>query len=99
MKADKDIFFDVESKPVIICSVSFDNGLNLVKQMRCAVERFLDTADGKRMIIETNNDFNWGDALLKIPDKFWNDFGIEINSVQVVEDSLHLDHDEVLCKR
>lgn len=41
-----------------------------------AVEAFLKTEDGEKMIAQTCNDFNWGDAVIYVPDEIWNGFGI-----------------------
>jgi len=41
-----------------------------------AVEAFLMTKDGEKAVAQTCNDFNWGDAVIYVPNKIWNDFGI-----------------------
>lgn len=41
-----------------------------------AVQTYLKTADGVLAVDFTNNDFNWGDAMLYVPTEIWNQFGI-----------------------
>lgn len=41
-----------------------------------AVEAFLFTEDGQTAVHQTYNDFNWGDAIVYIPDEIWTQFGI-----------------------
>lgn len=41
-----------------------------------AVEAFLMTKDGEKAVAHTCNDFNWGDAVIYVPNEIWNGFGI-----------------------
>lgn len=43
---------------------------NAEKKLREAVQRFLQTDEGKR-IAEKNYGYTWGDALYDIPSEFW----------------------------
>ena len=47
------------------------------KAMRDAIREFLLTSEGLNAIEETSNDFNWGDAMVYIPEKLWNKHGLE----------------------
>lgn len=41
-----------------------------------AVEEFLSTPDGRQAIEDTCEDFNWGDAVMYVPEEIWNKHGI-----------------------
>ena len=41
-----------------------------------AVETFLMTKNGQKAVEGTCNDFNWGDAIIRVPEEIWNQFGI-----------------------
>ncbi len=43
---------------------------------RAAVEEFLETEDGLAAIYQTSKDFNWGDAMVYVPEEIWNKHGI-----------------------
>jgi hypothetical protein len=64
--------------------------------LRIAVECFLATLEGKKMIEYTGNDFNWGDAIMSVPEKVWNHFGLRLKMVKSVD--IKVNQDEVLCK-
>ena len=46
------------------------------QKIRDAVAEYLGTPDGQRAIEETCRDFNWGDAILYVPDAIWKKHGI-----------------------
>ena len=41
-----------------------------------AVEEFLNTPEGRQAIEDTSEDFNWGDAVMYVPEEIWNKHGI-----------------------
>lgn len=43
---------------------------------RAAVQDYLSTGDGHISIQRSSEDFNWGDAIMDVPDSFWNLHGI-----------------------
>lgn len=43
---------------------------------QAAVEAYLMTSDGQKDVEWTHKDFNWGDAVMYVPDEVWNQFGI-----------------------
>lgn len=43
---------------------------------QAAVEAYLMTSDGQKDVEWTQKDFNWGDAVMYVPDEVWNQFGI-----------------------
>lgn len=43
---------------------------------RAAVQEYLETEEGRMAIQETRDDFNWGDAILYVPEQIWNKHGI-----------------------
>lgn len=41
-----------------------------------AIEEFLNTPEGQQAIEDTCEDFNWGDAVMYVPEEIWNKHGI-----------------------
>lgn len=66
--------------------------LNVNDALRAAVRDWLSTDDGKQYLFETG-EFNWGDALLMVPDEKWSEWGLIFVGAY---DVLTLDHDENL---
>lgn len=68
---------------------------------RNAIKEFLLTEEGKKQIKQTNGDFNWGDAVMVVPNATWEKHGISPLADGVhyhVTDTftLTVDQDEVL---
>jgi len=64
--------------------------------MRRAVKQFLDTDEGKKIAEGNHNDFNWGDAVIHVPDKFWIEQGLKV--IDTTPRIVMLDHDENLAR-
>ena len=74
---------------------------NPEQTLRDAIRAYLLTEEGKASIKESSEDFNWGDAVLYVPDEFWNKHGIkEISEGESVILShpiiINVDQDEIL---
>ena len=65
------------------------------ERLRAAVAEYLATPNGKQAIIDTNYDFNWGDAISSVPDEIWNKYGLSL--VEDDRETIDLDQDEILC--
>lgn len=73
--------------------------------LRSAVVAFVATEDGKQAIQNASCDFNWGDAVMHVPDAIWAAHGIVFlgghNAVpaMMVGDgiTIRVDQDEILC--
>lgn len=70
--------------------------------MRNAVADYLSTKEGEEAIEQTSRDFNWGDAVMYVPDEIWIKYGFtpvehnkQFSFVNTVE--VKVDQDEVLC--
>lgn len=63
--------------------------------IRDAVREYLFTKEGKKAAADTNWDFNWGDAIMLVPDEIWAKHGLSL----VREDAtgIRVNQDEVLC--
>ena len=44
--------------------------------LRQAVADYLKTVEGREAVVESCEDFNWGDAIQEVPDAFWNRHGL-----------------------
>lgn len=64
------------------------------KALRNAVAEYLNTKEGKRAIELTCNDFNWGDAIMGVPDKIWFKHGLSMDNEKVV--IVKVNQDEIL---
>lgn len=66
------------------------------KALRDAVAEYLETDSGKKVVEYNCGDFNWGDAILNVPDVIWKNHGlIHLNSTAVVS----VNHDENLYRK
>lgn len=43
---------------------------------KAAIEEYLKTPEGLKVISDTCEDFNWGDAVLYVPNEIWHKYGI-----------------------
>lgn len=69
--------------------------INPEQSMRAAVKEYLKTEEGKKAIKDTCNDFNWGDAVLYVPDKIWNKYGLyPLNRNKSID--IKVNQDEIL---
>ena len=69
---------------------------DIEKAFRDAVKEFLSTEEGQRIVNYNGGDFNWGDAVLNIPDEIWKNHGlIHLESTAVVS----VNHDENLYRK
>lgn len=53
------------------------NSANPEQSFRDAIKDYLLTEEGIKLIKQTSEDFNWGDAIMYIPERVWNKFGIK----------------------
>lgn len=58
--------------------IAQDNVNNPEEAMRKAIYDFLFTPEGKKMIVYSSGDYNWGDAVMSVTDEFWNKHGIQM---------------------
>lgn len=56
--------------------IAEDHVEDVLQAMRDAVQEFLQTEDGKKMITYTCGDYNWGDAMNSVSDDIWKKHGI-----------------------
>lgn len=73
------------------------NDVNPEQALRNAVAEFLSTDAGKREVEQTCYDFNWGDAIMTVPDEIWRKHGLSLFKGSVITRDIHVDQDEVLC--
>lgn len=69
---------------------------NPERAIRDAVKEFLDTDEGKKALSYTCHDFNWGDAVVYVPEEIWKKHGLRFRTVKSVD--VVVDQDEVLCE-
>lgn len=66
---------------------------NAEQAMRDAVQEYLETSEAKKILEYNNYDFNWGDAILNLPDEIWNKHGLHpIKNNAVI--TVNVNHDE-----
>lgn len=80
---------------------SVSDSQNPEQNFRNAIKEYLLSEEGKKAIKQTSNDFNWGDAIMYIPETIWNKHGIKsINEGESVTVSnpitITVEQDEVL---
>ncbi len=80
-----------------ISSFNVEDDVDNVEQaLRDAVNEFLSTDFGAKVIIQNNGHFNWGDAILYVPEFIWSKHGL--HSIRHEESvDIIVDHDEELC--
>lgn len=73
------------------------------QSFRTAIKEFLETEEGRAAIENSCDDFNWGDAMMVVPDEFWEKHGIrelsrgDIVTVQITEHmEIYVRQDEIL---
>lgn len=49
---------------------------NPEQTIRDAVAHYLQTDSGQKALVDTSDDFNWGDAVMQIPEEIWTAFNI-----------------------
>ena len=64
--------------------------------LRAAVEEFLTTPEGREAVEDTHHDFNWGDAIVYVPDEIWGKHGLKLLGEPNYE-TVFVDQDERLC--
>lgn len=74
-----------------------DNVQNPEQALREAVAEFLASDAGKEEIERSCHDFNWGDAVMAVPDAIWEKHGLSLCRENIAVDVL-VDQDEVLCQ-
>ena len=72
---------------------------NPEQSLRDAVSDFLKSQTGADAIKWTNGDFNWGDAIMLVPNDIWYKYGIiplemKSKNIMVNQDEILCDHDE-----
>lgn len=50
---------------------------NPEQSFRDAIKDYLLTEEGSKAIKQSSENFNWGDAIMFVPERFWNKFGIK----------------------
>ena len=55
-------------------------GIDAEMALRAAIADFLLTDDGKQAIRDTMEDFNWGDAVMILPNETWEKHGVRFIS-------------------
>lgn len=73
-----------------------DNIRDAETEFRNAVADYLSTDLGKQAITWTNGDFNWGDAIMCVPNNVWFEHGIRPLSFRAT--NIVVNQDEVLCE-
>lgn len=63
--------------------------------LREAVSAYLMSEEGKAIAHENGDDFNWGDAVLKIPNNVWRNHGLILMAYQQ-DNNITVNHDENL---
>ncbi len=63
--------------------------------MRAAVKEYLSTEEGKQIAEDNMQDFNWGDAILHIPDELWEKYGLRMVT-HLTDNVIVVNHDENL---
>ena len=89
----------IEGIPSILVDIIFKKELDVGWALKKTVEEFLETKEGKRLVVETNYDFNWGDAFAYISNEMWQKNGLDLINVRILENSISYNHDEVLCQK
>lgn len=69
-------------------------GCDADKSFRAAIQEYLKTKQGKTVAQENGNDFNWGDAMLCVPNEIWEKHGLKMLDSKPVVYSVN--HDENL---
>jgi hypothetical protein len=64
------------------------------EQLRAAIIAFLTTDDGRAAAESIHGDFNWGDAVTKIPVDHWQRYGIIAIDSFTADQSLVVRHDD-----
>jgi len=80
------------------------NSENPEETMRTAIKEYLLTDEGKEDIKQSSEEFNWGDAVMYVPESVWNKHGIisvsEGEQVKVTNTTvIEVDQDEVLIPK
>lgn len=86
---------DIEGELWVDSFLADDSVKNPELSIRSAVKEFLSTEVGKKAVKETMHDFNWGDAVIYVPEKIWNKYGLKFMDVTNV--NVPVCQDEVLC--
>lgn len=63
--------------------------------IRTAIKEFLSTPDGMDAMVDSCDDFNWGDAIMYVPDEIWAKHGLRIIPEPMYV-SIYVSQDEVL---
>lgn len=71
-----------------------DSVTNPELALRNAVQEFLATEEGKKALEYTTKDFNWGDAVVYVPEEIWAKHGLKFQEVKSVD--IKVNQDEVL---
>lgn len=71
-----------------------DYVVNSEEALRNAVKDYIQSEEGKQDVIDTNGDFNWGDAMMGITDDFLAPYGLRICCNEV--ETIFVNQDEVL---
>lgn len=66
--------------------------------MRAAVKEFLRSPESEKALELTNGQFNWGDAIVHVPEEIWNKHGIQIIPEKEADYIVIFSHDEKLNK-
>lgn len=72
-----------------------DSVKNPEQALRDAVKEFLATDEGKKANEYACNDFNWGDAVVYVPEEVWAKHGLKFRDMKSVDIKVY--QDEVLC--
>ncbi|MBQ8997077.1 MAG: hypothetical protein IJ086_07420 [Clostridium sp.] len=71
-----------------------DSVVNPEEALRNAVRDYMQTEEGKQSILNSCKDFNWGDAMMDVPNEYLNLYGI-YKMVDDVE-TIIVNQDEIL---
>jgi hypothetical protein len=70
------------------------DGVDFEAALREAVAEFLKTEDGKQARLAACDDFNWGDAIMYVPDECWAKHGLKMVTDSI--ETLRVNQDELL---
>lgn len=65
--------------------------------LRGAVREYLETPQGERYLQSIRGNFNWGDALERVPPQVWERHGLRPLEARRVDDVITVEHDEIIA--
>ncbi len=89
---DNAIIWEMEIISPILNDISLWNKEFRNQSLRAVIREFLSTEEGKNIAKDNGDDFNWGDAMLHIPDELWKKHGLKLHGQ--VKEGIEVNHDE-----